>query len=232
MGGRGFRDDRSRSEDHKFTWEIVGIYRAPNEDMRVIERLTARKDYLGNYAKRSIIGGDLNLPSADWNGNAECSSGSQAFVNRLVWENGHTPVVDSPSRGDALLDVYLARPESSFTPCSIVQGISDHCGALLEVQLEENYCRPQVEKLVPVHHKANIVGLQTFLRDKFAIWASNGSCVEEAWTNFKNIILESIERFIPHKILRRSSDPEYYNDVWQYGHATITSKIITAHRGI
>jgi hypothetical protein len=29
--------------------------------------------------------------------------------------------------------------------------------------------------------------------------------------DFKNIILESIERFIPHKIQRKNSGPEYYN---------------------
>jgi hypothetical protein len=136
-----------KGRDPKFKWEVVGTYRAPNEDMRVIERLAAQTDYLGKSTKRSIIGGDLNLPSADWNGNAECSSGSQAFVNRLVWENGYTQVVDSPTGGDALLDVYLVRPESAFTSCSIVQGISDHCGVLLEVEREENYCRPQVERL-------------------------------------------------------------------------------------
>jgi hypothetical protein len=62
-----------------------------------------------------------------------------------------------------------------------------------------------------VYHKANILGLQTILRDKFAIWASNGRYVEEVWTNFKYIILESIERFNPHKVLRKNSDPEYYN---------------------
>jgi hypothetical protein len=44
----------------------VGIYRAPSEDMRVIERLAARTDYLGKSTKRSIIGEDLNLLSADW----------------------------------------------------------------------------------------------------------------------------------------------------------------------
>jgi hypothetical protein len=109
------------------------------------------------------------------------------------------------------VDVYLVRPESSFTSCSIVQGIIDHCGVLLEVEWEENYCRPQVERLVPVYHKANILGLKTFLRDKFAIWVSIGRCVEEVWTNFKNIILESIGRFIPHNILRKNSDLEYYH---------------------
>jgi len=56
--------------DAKFTWEIVGIYRAPNEDMRVIERLAARTGCTGNSTKNSIIWGDLNLPYADWNGNA------------------------------------------------------------------------------------------------------------------------------------------------------------------
>jgi hypothetical protein len=55
------------------------------------------------------------------------------------------------------------------------------------------------------------LGLQTLLRDKFAVWASNGSSVEEIWENFKNIVHESIERFVPHKILRKNSDPEYYN---------------------
>jgi hypothetical protein len=43
------------------------------------------------------------------------------------------------------------------------------------------------------------------------MWASNGRCVEEVWNNFKNTILERIERLIPHKILRKNSDPEYYN---------------------
>ena len=29
--------------------------------------------------------------------------------------------------------------------------------------------------------------------------------------NLKNIVCESLERFVPHKILRKNSDPEYYN---------------------
>ena len=51
-----------KGRDPKFTREIVGIYRAPNEDMRVIERLAARTGYTGNSTKRSIVGRNLNLP--------------------------------------------------------------------------------------------------------------------------------------------------------------------------
>jgi hypothetical protein len=35
--------------------------------------------------------------------------------------------------------------------------------------------------------------------------------VEEIWNSFKNIVYESIECFVPHKILRKNLDPEYYN---------------------
>jgi hypothetical protein len=86
-----------KGRDPKFIWKIVGIYRPPNEDMQAIESLVARTDYSENSTKRSIIGGDLNLPYADWNGNSECISRGQAFINRLVWENGYMQVVVSPT---------------------------------------------------------------------------------------------------------------------------------------
>jgi len=35
--------------------------------------------------------------------------------------------------------------------------------------------------------------------------------VEEIWNKLKNIVYGSIERFVPHKTLRKNSDQEYYN---------------------
>ena len=120
-----------KGSNPKCTWEIVGIYTAPNEDRRVIERLAALTGFLGNSMKRSIIGGDLNLPQVDWKGTAERTSVTQAFIKRLVWDNGYTQVVGKPTtRGNSLLDVYLVRPESALISCGTVQGISDHCGVL------------------------------------------------------------------------------------------------------
>jgi len=116
---------------------VVGVYRAPNEDMQVIDRLAARTGFAGNSTKRSIIGSDLNLPSANWNGNAGGNSGTQALINSLVWENGYSQVTDSPTRGDALLDVYLIRPESSVTSSGTVQGVSDYLAVILEVEWED-----------------------------------------------------------------------------------------------
>jgi hypothetical protein len=38
-----------------------------------------------------------------------------------------------------LLDVYLVRPESALISCGTVQGISDHCGVLLDVEWAEKF---------------------------------------------------------------------------------------------
>jgi len=50
-----------KGRDPKFTWEIIGIYRAANDDTRVMEMLADRTSYSGNTTKRSIIGGELKL---------------------------------------------------------------------------------------------------------------------------------------------------------------------------
>jgi hypothetical protein len=46
-----------------------------------IETLAAPNLPTQNLTMRSVIGGDLNLPQADWKGEAEGASGFQAMVN-------------------------------------------------------------------------------------------------------------------------------------------------------
>jgi len=43
--------------DHSYTWEIIGIYRAPSADLFTIERLAARNLPSRNVTKRRIIVG-------------------------------------------------------------------------------------------------------------------------------------------------------------------------------
>ena len=58
-----------------------------------------------------------------------------------------------------------------------------------------------------VYHKIDVSGLQTLLWDKFEISANNGNSVEEIWNNFKEVVSESIEHYVPHKILRKKHGP-------------------------
>ena len=65
-------------------------------------------------------------------------------------------MVNSPTRGDVLLVVYLVWPENSLISCKTVRGISDHCGVLLEAEWGETCQEPQVGRLVLVFHKADV----------------------------------------------------------------------------
>jgi len=43
------------------------------------------------------------------------------------------------------------------------------------------------------------------------VWAGNGSCIDEIWKNYKDIIFEGIKLYVPQNILSKNPDPEYYN---------------------
>ena len=168
-----------KGSDPSYTWEIIGTYRARNEGIGFIELLASRSAFLGNSIKRSIIGGDLNLPQVNWKGIVDSASAAQTSINRLVWDNGYTHVVDKPTREDSVLDVYLVRPDSTLISCDKVQGISDHCGVLLEVGWVEESLETHEKRLIPMYNKTNVLGLHNFLRDKLPTWINNGSCVED-----------------------------------------------------
>ena len=128
--------------------------------MRVIERLSARNGFTGNPTKHSIIRVYLNLPYADWNGNSGGNSGTQALINSLVCKTGYSVVIDGPTRGDTLLDVYLDRPESSVTSSGIVHGVSDHLAVIMKVEWEDTFTEPQGERVVPVYKKNRCLRLK------------------------------------------------------------------------
>jgi hypothetical protein len=91
--------------DPKHAWEIIGIYRAANEDMLAIESLAAHNLTTRNLTKRSFIGSDMHLTQTEWKGNAEKGSGFQTIANKLVWDNDYTQLVSGLTRGDALMDI-------------------------------------------------------------------------------------------------------------------------------
>jgi hypothetical protein len=59
--------------------------------------------------------------------------------------------------------------------------------------------------------KRFVLGLQAILREKFNLWAGSGSCVEEIWNNFEDMIFDAIKGYVPKKTLSKNPDPEYYN---------------------
>jgi hypothetical protein len=135
----------------------------------------------------------LNLPQLDWKGKPEGTRVTQAFINRLVRDNGYTQLVGKPTRGDSLEHGYIIGTEIALIPFGTVHGIGYHCGVLLEVGWIGIGDVTHENRLVPAYHKTNFIGLQNFFWDKLPTWANNGICVEDIWNNFKNIVFRVLK---------------------------------------
>jgi len=103
----------------------------------------------------------------------------------------------------------LDLPENSVTSSGIVKGVSDHQVVIVEVEWEESFSEPHVKRVVSVYNRTDVSCLEIFLCDKFVIWASNGSNVEDIWNYLKNIVYGSIERFLPQTTLKKIADRGY-----------------------
>jgi hypothetical protein len=68
----------------------------------------------------------------------------------------------------------LVRPDSTVSHSEVLQGISDRQAVLLEVKWRDTYSKPREERLIPIYNKADVIGLQTFLREKYGGWAGKG----------------------------------------------------------
>lgn len=193
------------------TWEIIGMYRAPGENTKILQKLVERTRVGTSGSRQVIIGGDLNIPQVKWDGEVTEGNGVQAIVNELVWTNNLVQVVKHPTRDNAVLDIFLARPEGFIVSCDVVPGISDHSAVCLKVK--GNYKSNSVEsKKIYLYRKADVMNLQKYLADNYSAWARIGGSVEEVWNNFKKIIYNCVELYVPFKIIAKNPDPEYYNN--------------------
>ena len=120
--------------------------------------------------KRSIIGGNLNLPIVEWKGVVDVTNVTRTFINWLLWDNVNIQVVGKLTRGDSLLDIHLVRPEGELITCETVQGIRDHCGVLLDVEWGGTAVRLR-RKDIPVYHKISyyILGLSTIVANSYSV---------------------------------------------------------------
>jgi hypothetical protein len=101
-----------------------------------------------------------------------------SLINNLIWENDFRQVIGSLTRGDALLDVFLVRPESTVSHSEVIQGVSDHQTVILEVKGRDMYSNPQEDRIIPIYNKTDSIGLKSFLREEYEGWAGKGKNIE------------------------------------------------------
>ena len=197
---------------------VVGGYRPiDNADMGLIERLSCKVEGI-KEEKSMIIAGDFNLPKIDWEDrNIVDVQSKQKVVNDLM-SLGFIQAVKEGTRDTQagkcnLLDVILVRPDDIIYCSEIIDGISDHKIAVVELQYtldpkEEEDC----DEFIYQYHKADSEMIKEVLEGKYRTWSENlqDKTIDEMWNEYLSICKEIGSRFIPTKARKKNSDPAYY----------------------
>jgi hypothetical protein len=194
----------------KMPFVAIGVYRAPNSDYSVLQNIKEFITGEKNKYKKLIIGGDLNLPDVIWETEIVGGGLAQQLTSGLLMEGGLEQYVTEGTRGNSVLDVFLVRPQELDGQVELIEGISDHKGVILEVNINRKKNKDCSGKVSWLYSKTDKAGLSNFLHENYKHWASRGENVEEVWKNFKALVEESKIKFIPFKILTKNPDPEFF----------------------
>ena len=111
---------------------ICAVYRPPNnDDVYLNEVCRVLYEIILNNPKLPIwIAGDFNLPNIDWeNLSVNGYNYSLQLCNIIldfIADSGLTQIVNSPTRENNILDIFLTNRPSLINDCHTLSGISDH----------------------------------------------------------------------------------------------------------
>ena len=108
------------------------IYRPPSSDELYLENLCQQLTNIRSRFPNSAlwIGGDINLPDIKWCDGSIAGHSNSLGLNNLFLDfldnNALSQMVDSPTRGSSILDVFITDSPGLLESCHVVDGISDY----------------------------------------------------------------------------------------------------------
>ena len=187
---------------------IIGaFYRSQQTDEAYLETLRSSLEKIPVYDNIWLLG-DFNLPDVDWTINRFQPSGryptqSKAMVD-VALSYGLQQLVDRPTRGENLLELFFTNKDSLVQHANVKPGISDR-------DYVEKMCdiKPARVKSPPrkvfLWKKANYQAISDDITvvDARLNARPHPSCPEDVdanWNLLHSTLLESIERNVPSKM--------------------------------
>lgn len=188
----------------------LGSYYRPHEqDENSILELRKSLDMVTKLKGKVWLTGDFNFPKLAWDSEGiptvkpGCSLPKlyEEFIS-LVNDFSLQQMVTFPTRLNNTLDLFFTSNPSLIKSVKSVAGISDH-----DIVHITSDVKPRLNKQKPrtVHlfRKANWVNFQEYIDSRSPSMFNDyhSKSIEELWTEFKNLIHEGINLFIPSKRL-------------------------------
>jgi hypothetical protein len=206
--GKNFEGVLVKIQTHRSqTLYIASVYRPPdNKDAPLLalhEDLSKILDK--DRVPYLVIGGDFNVPDANWETLSYPPSPSYSTTINdhmldLSRDFGLTQMVNTPTREDNILDLlFCTYPGMASTP-NTIPAMSDHQAVVMDINMKSVTTKRKA-RTVHIFKKENkeqmIKDLDQLQSTYLA--ACNQRTVEENWDHFKNGIMKAINDNIPTK---------------------------------
>jgi len=186
------------------------FYRPPNIDNQPIEDLHSSLENIpdrNNNLPNIILGGDLNLPSIDWeNNNVKHQPQYGLNINQelvdMVNDHSLSQCVQEPTRENNILDLLFTTNPDLVRSVKVEAGMSDHRVVIADLDLKAKLNKKKHRK-VYLYKKGNMDGVRQELAQCFPRFNEehSDSSVEDSWSAFKTIMNGAMEKHIPQKTL-------------------------------
>ena len=181
------------------------------------------EEYLNKIAKRRGVSsiyiiGDLNLSRTSWRDHQSTCENEQAFIN-LFNDLSLSQIVDTPTHmlGN-ILDVVLTNNENSITDLKVLDQDSvckaDHFPITFNIKAKISRKKP-CRRCIYNFSKANWTKLnEDFSQvnwDQILGFANNTQDLDMAWSKFKSIFFEQVDKHIPKIKIKSEFQPPWFD---------------------
>lgn len=185
---------------------VILVYRPPSSNR---DNLTKLCDIVSNAPSNTVIIGDFNLPSINWN-DLTCDNFSNEFMTTCI-DNNFTQYVNFPThKKNNILDLVLSNDDSvlnieNLGPLST----SDHVMLMINLNYSNNceekrdfYLNWNKADYNTMKNELNNVKWNDILSEKN---------VENQWSLFENVVNEIVTKNVPKCPVKFSGKPEWMN---------------------
>ena len=174
---------------------VCSVYRPPSSNINYLDDLCKQLESIKrNHSDATLwIAGDINLPDINWEDNfVEGHAYPLVFNNTFLDflnNNGLIQMVDSPTRGNNILDIFVTNQPATMQSCETIGGISDHEAVLTKASINIHLQDPY-KRLIYLWSKAdfNIIrqNMQLLIQDYMSSY-SVSTPINVLWNKFADI---------------------------------------------
>ena len=153
-----------------------------------------------------MVGGDFNLPDINWDSETIVGNRYLKAINSTYMDTfrdlGLKQIVNTPTRGDSILDLFLTSNSNLIKGQSIDAGIGDHDFVTIQTSLQLTRNKPP-KRSIHLWNKADINRLKSDALKFNNFFISNYKSetnIDNMWNCIKDNLLTIIKNNVPTKI--------------------------------